>query len=830
MRPRIHVLPIALFAIAGLAHQADAQQTFGSVVGVMTDTSGAPIGGANATLTNVDTGDRRQVATGDQGEYQVPESQPGQLLPRYSKEQDFKRYARPGLVVAVNGVVRADVALDVGDVSERIEVAATAPLVQTENSTMSQVVAGRAVEELPLNGRNILNLVALAPGVVPQGGSMGNLQGQNIFAAGNFAIGGSAGNQSASYLDGAPLNVTYGNLTALVPSQDSISEFRVQTSNNTAEFGRYTGGVVNLSSKAGTNDFHGDVYEYIRNRALNAGDFFANRAGSGKPAFTQNQFGGSVGGPIIKNRTFFHGGYEGFRLRQGKSFVETVPTAAMLTGDFSNYRNASGSVIPVYDPLTTCGQYGNAACATGQTTLRSPLPGNILPPSRFDSVANKLRNRLFAAPNQPGQPNTNLFNFAALGSTGGDNDQVFIRGDQNLSDKQRLFARYSRWNLSNIAADLYKNGYYFSNPEDFVTNQAVLGDSYIFSPNTIGDLRLSFLRFFYRRTPSSFGIDESAEFGFPSYFHQIPLPVLPGISISGYNTGSTQTIGSTNNNYAVSGSINRIVGQHQIKAGIDLRRMEFNFYQVNSSGGSFTFDTGATSANPTANSPTGNGLASFLLGYASAGSVIIPNLVASHTLYQGYFVQDQWQATRKLTVNYGVRWEIPGVFKERRNRAAVFLGDATSPLAQATGLPLKGALALVGTSAYPDEGINAESFKPVWAARWCCVSSHREDGYPCRWRDLLHPVGYEFPTRGLGERSKCPDKHDGWNNQQFSVVREQAERPFPGRLHRSFRARPELPEPPLRREPWGELKRSDYRSKARLHLAMELLGTASIRR
>ena len=156
------------------------------------------------------------------------------------------------------------------------------------------------------------------PGVVPQGSSEGSLTGKNVFAGGNFQIGGGTANQSASYFDGVPVNVTYGNIVALMPSQDAVSEFRVQTNSNSAEYGRYTGGVVNLASKSGTNDFHGSAYEFLRNRALNAGTFFANKTGAGKPAFTQNQFGASIGGPVIKDKIFFFAGYEGYRQTAGR--------------------------------------------------------------------------------------------------------------------------------------------------------------------------------------------------------------------------------------------------------------------------------------------------------------------------------------------------------------------------------------------------------------------------------------------------------------------------------------------------------------------------------
>ena len=205
----------------------------------------------------------------------------------------------------MRSTVRIDAPLTVDDVGEVIEVQAETPMLQPETSSLGQVVQARAVEQMPLNGCNVLNLVGLVPGVVPQGQSLGNPTNTNISAWGNYQIGGCIGNQSAAYLDGGPLNTGYNNAVQLVPTQDAIQEFRVQTNNLGAEFGRFGGGVVNMTSKSGTNALHGSVYEFLRNRVLNANTFFNNRAGLTTPAFTQNQFGANAGGPNIKDKTFF---------------------------------------------------------------------------------------------------------------------------------------------------------------------------------------------------------------------------------------------------------------------------------------------------------------------------------------------------------------------------------------------------------------------------------------------------------------------------------------------------------------------------------------------
>jgi hypothetical protein len=299
-----------------------------------------------------------------------------------AEQTGFRRYTRDNIRVEVESAVRVDVPMQIGEVTETVEVTADVPAMQTENANLSQVVAGRSVQEIPLNGRNVLNLVALVPGVVPQGLSMAPLTGQNVFAAGNYQIGGGMSNQSASFYDGVPMNVNYGNLTALVPTQDSVAEFRVQTNSNSAEYGRYTGGVINLASKSGSNEFHGGAYEFLRNAKLNATDFFANRTGAGKGAFTQNQFGAFVGGPIVRDKTFFYAGFEGYRQRFGRLFNLTVPTEQQLGGDFSQLRNSSGALIPIYDPLTQCGAHRSSVFRIGSAARGVPQQPNSSHPVR----------------------------------------------------------------------------------------------------------------------------------------------------------------------------------------------------------------------------------------------------------------------------------------------------------------------------------------------------------------------------------------------------------------------------------------------------------------
>jgi len=710
-----------MFTIAALVAPMQAQNIYGSIVGTVVDASGAPMEGATISVTNIATGVRQQVATSQSGEYRVLNLVPGNYKVDIEKT-GFKHLTRDNIPVQVEAAVRVDLSMQVGDVSQSIEVEAAAPLLQTENASLSQVVSTRSVEELPMNGRNILNLVNLVPGVVPQGSSDGSLTGKNVFAAGNYQIGGGTANQSATYFDGVPVNITYGNITALTPSPDAVAEFRVQTNNNTAEYGRYTGGVINVASKGGTNDFHGTVYEFLRNKQLNATDFFANKSGVGRPPFVQNQFGGAVGGPIFRDKTFFFFNYEGFRARQGALFTRTVPLPAEIKGDFSGYLNSLGTMIPIYDPNTQCGAYGNPACGTTQRTV---FPNNVIPASRIDPVAAKfLAFPIYAQPTDNGQPNNHNLNFNKNASTGGDNDQLNIRGDHQLNEKQRLLARFTRWQSTNLPVDVYGNGLRNGDPyspEHFVTTQAVLADTYVINPSMIFDIRAGFTRWYYTRIPGTLGLD-GTKLGFPSYYSQIPtlngltpsttIPTI-GVSSPTLNTIATGLLLGRDDTYALTPTFTWIKGHHAIKFGAELHHNDLNYFQNNSPGGSYQFDNLFTAATNTGGA-SGSGLASLLLGLPNNNSVVQTSLFTFATLnYEGFFVTDTFQATNKLTVTAGVRWEIPGVYNERFNRQATFNPAEENPALKGVlvnGKPVPGAFDLVATPQHPAAGLNPEHY------------------------------------------------------------------------------------------------------------------------
>jgi hypothetical protein len=688
-------LAAALAALLLSTGLAPAQTSYGSILGTVTDVTRAAIPGASVVLTNMGTGERKSAPSDASGNFQFVNLLPG-MYRLQVESAGFKRQVRESIRVEVESSVRIDAVLEVGDVTEELTVSSETPLLQTQTATLGQTVEGRVVQDMPLNGRNVLNLVALAPGVVPQGSTSGSPLGNqaggtytNNTGWGNYQIGGGMSNQSAFYLDGVPLNTVNANSPGLVPVQDAIQEFRVDSNAVSAEFGRFSGGVVNMATKSGTNDIHGSAYEYLRNKVLNANDFFNNRSGVQRNAFTQNQYGAEAGGPIVKDKAFFFFSWENFALRNGRPTLTTVPTAAMRAGDFTG-------LPPIYDPYSTCGLQGLSACAPGQAT-RTPFPQNMIPASRFDSTAKVLMNE-WGAPNLPG----NVNNFAGNTSLGGNQTQETIRGDYTLKHNHRLFGRFTYWNGTSLPSDPFQKNFGGLNTL-YGADDAVAGDTFTVNPTTVLDFRASYLRALHAFRPQQTGTDLS-QYGpaWAALASQVTLPEAPLPSVTGFAAFSGVYIQSVSNEYFLSGSATKMIGRHSLKFGGEARRWDWAFVQSNTAAGSFSFNNVFTSANPLSPGNTGYAFASYMLGTPSSGSLAGAARVMQQIYYQGYYLTDSYRVTNTLTLNLGVRLDVDGSFSERYDRTVVWQPGATDPLGQQVGMNLKGQLAFVNTPAYPD--------------------------------------------------------------------------------------------------------------------------------
>jgi carboxypeptidase family protein len=729
---------LAVIAVLALTSPTGwGQNVYGTIAGTVSDSSGAAVADSTVTLTNMDTNEKHNMQTDASGNYTFVNILPGKYKVEAEKS-GFKKVVRQPILVQVESGLKVDLTMEVGAVNEIIEVKSEAPLLQPETNSLGQVVEQRTVTELPLNGRNPLALVAMAPGVVPQGqpsagnSSTGNPVGANPFALGDFQIGGGMPGQSQILIDGVPTNGAYLNVVTVVPTQDAIEEFKVQTNNLGPEYGRFAGGVINLNTKGGSNSLHGSLYEFLRNKVLNANDFFANAGGTARPPFTQNQFGGNAGGPIIKDKLFFFGSYEGFRQRKGSILTTWVPTAAERSGDFSQIGSThTASVLPIYDP-TTSHVGGNPACNASAQTCRTQFSfngvANVIDPARLDPTAVALLS-YWPIPNQTNNPNGN---FVESFSTGGNTDQYNGRIDYNLSSKQRIYGRYTHNHILSLPDEPFKDICSDRCTEDTKANQISLGDTYSFSPTTILDMHIGYTRYVYLRTPLSQGIDLS-KFGpnWKALTSQMTYTHIPTVCVSETNgdghwgngswcsQGTGSGIGAWDDTLSVAPVLSKIMGKHNLKFGGEFRMLRNNYYQSNDPAGFFNFDAGLTAgnplnsanqspgANPDATHPfaSGNGFASFLLGYArdNGDSVTEPARTADQNLYSAFYAGDTYRLTSKITVNLGVRVDLQGDWTERFNRIVVFNPNEASPLLSSAqvkaALPnLKGAFDLVSSS------------------------------------------------------------------------------------------------------------------------------------
>jgi hypothetical protein len=721
------------------------QNTYGSISGTVTDSSGAAIPEAQVTLTNLGTSEKRTLGTGSDGLYSFVNLVPGQYRVDVEK-QGFKHFTRQPVTVDVQQSIRIDAPLPVGEISQTVEVTSETSLLQAGTSSLGTVVDQREANELPLNGRNLYNLTTITPSVVPQGNTLGTVVGKNPFDFANYQIGGAFANEGAIYLDGQPLNIGYINLPLMVPTQDAVSEFKMQYSNLGPEWGKFAGGVINISTKSGTNTWHGSGYEYLRNKVLNSNEFFNKNSeiSAGKsnqpPPFTQNQFGATIGGAPIKNKTFAFFSYEGFRLRTGTPFNTTVPTLMERQGDFSDLCSGfNGSGIcqdfgatshQIYNPLT-------ATSATGAGANRAPIPFNCLAaltafckanapnaPNLINPTSAFLLNKLIANPTSSGT----VLNFLKDSSTGGDTDTYIARGDQTITDKQTIFGRFAYWKLLSLAQDPFGTGMCKDRcAENTRSKSLVIGWNYAISPNTIANVNASISRFHYLRAPINDNFDMSQETGWPAAYNALvpaiertPLTPCFGQNDSLVTCSQGQSaINDLNTQFNISPQITMIRGRHTFVWGGQLEEGYDNYLQTNTGGGLISFTGSWTSAsvgtvgkgNIAGANNNGEDFADFLLGYGNGqgsafgnqttGSLVISGPVSGKQTYRALYVGDNWRLTSKLTLNLGLRYELQGPWSERYDKMTYFNPTAVNTSATGcsgvAGSPCPGDLFLVKT-------------------------------------------------------------------------------------------------------------------------------------
>lgn len=622
-----------------------AQSIFGSLQGTVTDESGASIPGAQVVARNVDTGFTARSQANDSGIYFLGELRPG----NYDIEveaQGFSKYLQKGVRIRIEDRLRIDASLKVGSVSEAVEVSSEAPQLQTENNTLGRVVDENTIKQLPLRGRNAFELVLLSPGTQQRGDDeLPRLSGGRA-RTGEFV------------LDGGSITTPRRGQLFTQPNLDAIQEFKVQTSGLSAEFGRTVGGVVNATLKSGTNQFHGNAFEFHRNNSINARNFFTAQ----NPKLIQNQFGAMVGGPIVRDRLFFFGDFESFRQAEESLFNRTVPTALMKTGNFSELLGANsgtdglGNPVlrnQIYDPNTT------RRLDNGRV-VRDPFPGNAIPSNRFDTPGARLM-ALYPEPNLQGIAQ----NFRRLVGRGTDNNKFDVRMDWRATNRDVVFGRYSWDHQASDTVRPFEAARTGGARGDFNRYMTgALGWTHTINPATLNDTRISMFRGAQERLLSL----GTGDLGIPN----LDIVGLPVVTIPGYEgLGDSQAFNPVENQFQVQNVTTFVRGKHIVKVGADYRTFPINDLQLQFTG-EYTFAANQT-ADPSNLGTSGHPLASMLLGQADTfNNSTLRGRFYYRSKYFGAFVQDDWKLSPTLTVNLGLRYDVEQNPREIRRQGSNF--------------------------------------------------------------------------------------------------------------------------------------------------------------
>lgn len=648
----------ALAAVLATGNVVSAQSYRAQITGIVTDPSGASVPNAQITAINLTTGVREVSVSNDQGIYRVLNLQPASYRVEV-EAANFKKFVEQSVTLHVGDVATMNITLQVGSLSEVVEVLGTTPLLESESASLGHVVNERNMQELPLNLRNPLALVLLAPGVQPGpnfGAGGGQEPGRNYYNA-DFKLGGGRSLSLEILLDGAPNTSEDYSFMHYIPPVDSTQEFKMQLNSYSAEFGRTTGGALNIITKSGGNKLKGTLYEFHRNSALDATNFFSNRSGLKKVTFRRNQFGANAGGPIFKDRTFFFVDYEGFRQSFPSTMISTVPTEAHRNGDFSQTLTSAGQLIVIYDPATLT--------ETGGVRSRSPFPGNKIPRERWDPVAEAALT-YYPVANRAGLAQ----NYVSGTSDRLDQDKWGTRIDHNIGDKDRIYGRYSHqkserevpaawagpgaWGARAIY-DAYING--------------LLNYTRVFSPSMTGEVQIGGSRAHANQVPSSWGFDVT-KLKLPQSLATVAQPVFPTFSPSDVTgLGNAGFNNQPRNTYFLEANAIKISGRHSLKIGIDQRWLQFMAFQVVGGAGTYEFGRNFTQGpDPVRSSAAaGYGTASFLLGTGS-GSVPHTAALALQRHYNSFYLQDDYKVGPRLTLNIGLRYDLDIGRTERYNR------------------------------------------------------------------------------------------------------------------------------------------------------------------
>jgi len=760
------------------------QAYFGTVSGELTDATGAVVQGANAVLKDLQKGFTFAAISDENGRYLFRSIPPGM----YSLTVDARGFAKASvrnIKVDINQNATADLILKVAGAEQTVQVSAEAQNIQTQDAETGQVVNRRFINDLPLIDRNVVALTSLAPGVTAM-----DDQCDATCTGTNFVSNGSRGSTADILTDGASVTNSEpnGGITAAtyLPSPEAVEEFKVEQTNFSAEYGFSGASVVNMITRSGTNSFHGSAYDFLRDQAFDANNWFNNHFGVPIPHLRRNNYGATIGGPIVKNKTFFFFDYDGFRQASLGNAQAGVPSDAMRTGDFGEFCAAQGGTFDgagqcsvaqgqLWDPYQrTYDSNVGAAVWSGSNafipfnnlaTYVSPgspnLPANLQPApgvagNLIDPVALKTMS-YFPEPNIAG--NGIYDNWIGSGSNHSYNDQFDIKIDQRFSQKNLMSVKYSQQWSHGSSFNCFGN---FTDPCQGGPNRTTahlfaINDTHTISPTLLLNVTLGFTRGAWHidaYNPQGVN-DPLGTLGFPSYLYSNNFKGVPAIFINQYFSAGYANVGTDPyGNYRLgqdtgqlTATLDKVRGSHEIKFGFDGRLHQMNYIQTNAPLGFFTFDESGSGACPAPSDPNygetglefcgGDGMASFLMGQMTqncggngCGSTYeIQSRPATSNRQYGFFVQDNWKATQKLTLNLGLRYDVTLPRTDRYNRQNYFDPNVTSPL---NG----------GTLSYVDE-VNGPTTLNLRGGEVFATSSQRTN-YVTDWKNIQPRFGLAF--------------------------------------------------------------------------------------
>lgn len=648
---------------------AFAQAVSGTILGTVTDQSGAAVAGAKITLVQKATGATRTLTSDATGEYIAP-SLPIGAYTITVEMTGFSKLSLSDVQLGVDQKARIDLGLKVGQATDTVNIEGAVPLVQTESSDLSGTISESQIKNLPLNGRDFVQLTRTLPGVL-RGIPGANIDGAGSLAwraSASFSANGMRTRDNNFLLDGVDNNETWLNSVVIFPSIDALEEFKVQTSTYSAEFGRSSGGVVNIQIKSGQNAFHASAFEFLRNDHLDANDFFNNKNGRKKPPFKQNQFGATAGGRIFRDKTFFFGDYQGGRIRDGKTYLSTVPTVKMRAGDFSELSRV------IYDPIA-----------------KTAYAGNIIPVSQVDPTARKIIDQLYPLPNVAGTKAANgqvINNYLNNPVLKREDDQFDVKINHYFSQNNNAFVRYSFERTNRFLPATLPHGdagTTFGAGNGLIRGQSLaLNDTWTINPNWLNEFRFGASRIGFKVTSIDYGTNLANTVGIPGVNITDTATALSQIA---FGPGDIRNLGANGNQplltfldtYQFFDNVTHTRGAHTIKMGANLTRRRRNIFNVDNIVGNFTFQPALTSncagiaSGCTLDTTTGFSFASFVLGYpTSVTRGLMQGTIGERRPEYGGYVQDDWRVNSKLTVNLGLRYDLFVPYVEQYNRQSNF--------------------------------------------------------------------------------------------------------------------------------------------------------------